>query len=404
MISDSELTQYSASQSRQTGALLYDGNGKSHPKLRVAFIGGRGIGGTYSGIETYYEQVGSRLASAGHEVLVYCRRHFTPPDVDPLGMKVVRQPSLMTKHGESFSHTMLATSDLLRRSVDIVQFHALGPALFAAVPRLRGLCVLASIRGLDWRREKWGKVAKQFLQFCERMSCHLPHAVSVVSRTLQRYYRERHDTDVTYIPNGVTLEPVPAVDQIRSLGLTGGDFLLFVGRMSPEKGCDVLIEAYRRLQRNVKLVIAGPSSYTDGYIEGLRREVPAGVIFPGRVTGRLRAELYGHAAAFVLPSTIEGLSVALLEAMSFGRCVVTSDIPENREVVDGVGRTVPPRDVAGLVSALRGVLDRPGEAAELGRLARARIEAEYTWDDVARRTEAFYYEVLARRGRSSPVT
>jgi len=177
-----------------------------------------------------------------------------------------------------------------------------------------------------------------------------------------------------------------------------------MGRISPEKGCDVLIEAFRRLGRTVKLVVAGDSSYTDAYVDRLRGAAPPGVIFPGPVTGRLRTELYGHATAFVLPSTIEGLSVALLEAMSFGRCVVTSDIPENREVVDGVGWTVPPGDADGLASVLRRVVDQPGEAAELGRLARKRIEAEYTWDQVARRTEAFYYEVLARRGQSSTAT
>jgi glycosyltransferase involved in cell wall biosynthesis len=383
---------------------LYRSQHAPRDKLSVAFIGGRGIGRPYSGIETYYEQVGSRLAAFGHEVLVYCRTHFTPRDVDPRGMRVVLQPCVRTKHGESLSHTLLCTADVMRRSVDIVQFHALGPSLFAAIPRLHNVCTVASIRGLDWRREKWAAFAKGFLRFCEDMSCRLPHAVSVVSRSLQAYYRGQHAKDVTYIPNGVSLEPAPPVHEIRALGLAGGDYLLFMGRISPEKGCDVLIEAFRRLGRKVKLVIAGHSSYTDAYVERLRGAAPPGVIFPGPVTGRLRAELYGHAAAFVLPSTIEGLSVALLEAMSFGLCAVTSDIPENREVIDGVGWTAPPGDADGLASILRRVVDQPGEAGELGRLARKRIEAEYTWDQVARRTEAFYYEVLARRGQSSLAT
>src|SRR5262249_7792163 len=160
---------------------------------------------------------------------------------------------------------------------------------------------------------------------------------------------------------------VPSVQELRSLGLAGGDYFLFMGRISPEKGCQTLIEAYRRLRTNVKLVIAGHSSYTDAYINGLRRKPPPGVIFPGEVGGRLRAELYGHAAAFVLPSTIEGLSVALLEAMSFGCCVVTSNIPENEEVVNGVGWMAPPEDREALTALLRRVLDNPVEAARLGK-------------------------------------
>lgn len=362
--------------------------------LRVAFIGARGIGSKYSGIETYYEEVGSRLVARGHEVIAYCRRHATPPGTDFRGITPVFTPCIRTKHAETFSHTALSTLDVLRRRVDIVQFHALGPSLFSAIPRLRGQRTVASIRGLDWQREKWGRFATAFLKYCERMSYRLPDAVSVVSHTLQDHYRSQYGVEVTCIPNGVTLEPAPAPQEIHALGLSGKDYFLFMGRLSPEKGCDVLIDAYRTVADRAKLVIAGGSSYTDAYLEGLRRSAPAGVIFPGLVGGRLRAELYAHAAAFVLPSTIEGLSVALLEAMGFGACVIASDIPENRELVDGVGRTFPARDVAALAERLRWVLDAPQDALALGHLARQRVEAEYTWDQVAGRTEAFYCELL----------
>ena len=367
--------------------------GRPHP-LRIAFIGARGIGCAYSGIETYYEEVGARLAARGHAVYAYCRRHATPAGTDFRGVTPIFRPSIRTKHGETFSHTLASTADVLFRSMDIVQYHALGPSLFASIPRVRGMRTVASIRGLDWQREKWGRVATTFLKFCEGMSYRLPNAVSVVSRTLQQHYRTRYGADTTWIPNGVTLEPVPPVQEILSLGLFGHDYFMFMGRLSPEKGCDLLIDAYAPLAGQAKLVIAGGSSYTDGYLESLKRSAPPGVIFPGRVGGRLRAELYAHALAFVLPSTIEGQSVALLEAMGFGACVLVSDIPENREVVDGVGLTFPGRDRAALTERLQWVLDASDEAAALGRLGRQRVEAEYTWDEVARRTEAFYYELL----------
>jgi glycosyltransferase involved in cell wall biosynthesis len=363
-------------------------------RLRIAFLGGRGIGSAYSGIETYYEEVGSRLVSYGHEVLAYCRRHATPEGTDFRGVTPIFRPCLRTKHTETFTHTLTSTADVLFRRADIVQYHALGPALFSAIPRMTRARTIASIRGLDWQREKWGAFATRFLQFCETQSYRLPHAVSVVSRTLQEHYRERYGVEATFIPNGVTLEASPPAQEIRSLGLSGEDYFLFMGRLSPEKGLDVLIEAYRPLAARARLVIAGGDSYTDGFRQQLRQSAPSGVIFPGRVGGRLRAELYAHSLAFVLPSTIEGLSVALLEAMGHGACAITSDIPNNRELVEGVGRYVPTGDVAALRAALQGVLEHPQDARELGRRARARVETEYTWDQVARRTEEFYYSLL----------
>ncbi len=363
--------------------------------LTIAFIGARGIGSAYSGIETYYEEVGARLVSYGHRVLAYCRRHATPAGTDFRGVTPVFRPCVRSKHGETFSHTLASTVDVLGRGVDIVQFHALGPSLFSSIPRLRGMRTVASIRGLDWQREKWGRTAKAFLRFCERMSHRLPDAVTVVSRTLQEHYRERYGARVAYIPNGITIEPTPPPQEIHSLGLAGRDYFLFMGRLSPEKGCDVLVDAYRAVAPRAKLVLAGGSSYTEAYVEKLRASAPPGVIFPGRVGGRLRAELYAHAAAFVLPSTIEGLSVALLEAMGHGACVLASDIPENRELVDGVGWTFPAGSVPALAALLGRVLAAPADAAELGVRARHRVETEYTWDQVAKRTEAFYHELLA---------
>jgi glycosyltransferase involved in cell wall biosynthesis len=370
----------------------------SRNPLRIAFIGARGIGASYSGIETYYEEVGSRLVNYGHTVVAYCRPYFTPHNADFRGLTPVFVPCVRSKHGETFSHTLFSTLDVMRGSFDIVQFHALGPALFSGLPRLRRMCTITSIQGLDWQREKWGKLARRFLQFCESVSYRLPDATSVVSRTLQKRYRERYGAEVRYIPNGVNLEAAPPPKEIHVLGLQGGDYFLFMGRISPEKGCEVMLDAFRSLGPGpMKLVVAGGSSYTDDYIRALQEAAPAGVIFPGRVGGRLRAELYGHAAAFLLPSTIEGLSVALLEAMSFGRCVLASDIPENLELVKGVGWSFPVRDPGSLAQLMRRAITSPDEAAAMGRLARHLVETEYTWDQVAQRTETFYYEVLERR-------
>ena len=175
-----------------------------------------------------------------------------------------------------------------------------------------------------------------------------------------------------------------------------------MGRLSPEKGLDVLLRAFAPLATRTKLVLAGGSSYTDAYLEELKAAAPPNVIFTGRVDGRLRDELYANSYAFLLPSTMEGLSVALLEAMAFGSCVLTSDIPENRELVEGIGHTFPVGDAAALQRALETLLAHPDSVRADGEAARQHVRTHYSWDEIARQTEEFYFDVLGwpetRRG------
>ena len=133
-------------------------------KLKIAFIGARGVVGTYSGIETYYEEVGSRLAERGHEVTAYCRNYFTPAIPTHRGIRIRRLPAVRSKHLETISHSMLATLDSMRRNFDIIQYHAIGSAPLAWIPRVFGHATVVSVRGLDWQRAKWGLVARNALE------------------------------------------------------------------------------------------------------------------------------------------------------------------------------------------------------------------------------------------------
>ena len=161
-------------------------------KLKIAFIGARGVGGTYSGIETYYEEVGSRLAARGHEVTAYCRTYFTPDTELYRGIRVRRLPSLRSKHLETLSHSVLSTFDALFRDYDIVQFHALGSAPLSILPRVFGKKTVVSVRGLDWQREKWGRFARWVLRTGEWASVRFPSGTTVVSGTLRDHYRRNH--------------------------------------------------------------------------------------------------------------------------------------------------------------------------------------------------------------------
>lgn len=368
--------------------------GSPNRNLRIAFIGGRGVVSKYSGIETYYEEVGKHLASSGHEIVVYCRTYFTPALDRHNGMKIIRIATLRRKHLETFIHSLLSTLHALFSHYDVVHYHTLGPALFSLIPRIFGMKTVVTVQGLDWQRSKWSSFARWFLRLCETASVRFPNSTIVVSKTLNDYYWKKYSTHTTYIPNGLTMPSTRSANQILRIGLSPRKYILFLGRLSPEKNVHLLIQAYERIKTSVKLVIAGGTSHTEGYVEKLKEHQCDRICFLNWVDGEILEELLSNALLFVLPSDIEGLSLALLEAMGYGNCVLTSDIPENVELVDGVGYTFIRGDVGDLERMLRLLLTREDLRKRAGRDARARVQHDYLWTRVASQTELLYYQVL----------
>jgi glycosyltransferase involved in cell wall biosynthesis len=377
-----------------------------HPQterhVRVAFIGGRGVVSKYSGIESYYERVGEELARMGHDVTVYCRSYFTPPLSEHHGMRVRRLPTIRSKHLETLVHTLLSTLDAVFSNYDLVHYHCLGPALFSFLPRLAGKKTIVTVQGLDWRRRKWGWIASHVLRLGETAAVALPNATMVVSHTLQQYYWQRYRQKAIYIPNGACLVRRSRPQQLAKWGLAPDNYVLFLGRLSPEKNCDLLIEAFERIRTEMKLVLAGGSSHSDAYVESLRRHECEQIRFLPWTSGDELEELLSHAALFVLPSDLEGLSLALLDAMAAGVCVLTSDIPENNEVVAGVGFTFHRGDQADLEHMLDLLLRDPELRRESAARAQKRIQEEYAWPAIARAIEESYYHVLGWDRHATP--
>ena len=363
-------------------------------KLKVAFIGGRGVGSKYSGIEAYYEEVGRRLVELGHEVTVYCRSYFTPPITEYQGMRLVRLPTIRSKHLETIVHTALSTADVLARRCDVVHYHALGPAVFSFLPRLLRKKTVVTVQGLDWQRKKWGRLAAAVLRIGEQASAHLPSGTMVVSQTLQRHYRDSHGTEALYVPNGGVLREPRSAQKILQWGLEAGKYILFLGRFSPEKGCHILLDAYEQLDTQVKLVMAGAPSYCDDYSSELRTHAGDSIKMLDWVAGETLDELLTNAMMFVLPSDMEGLSLALLDAMGAGLCVLTSDVPENCEVVDGVGFTFRCGNSADLAARLRFLIANPSVREAAGQAARRRVVEKYQWSKIAADIEKAYFAVM----------
>ena len=371
-----------------------------HPRqrrgVRVAFIGGRGVVSKYSGVESYYEQAGHELARLGHEVTVYCRSYFTPaiPAGTHNGMRVRRLPTIRFKHLETAVHTLLSTAHAMASDCDIVHYHCLGPALFSFLPRLVGKKTIVTVQGLDWQRGKWGRFASRILRWGEAAAVFAPDATMVVSRTLQRHYRERYGRNPIYVPNGTRLMARHVSGKLMEWNLRPDNYVLFLGRFSPEKNCHLLINAFEKLDTDMKLVLAGGSSHTDSYAKSLLGRKSDKIRFLPWVAGNDLLELLSNAALFVLPSKLEGMSLALLDAMAAGVCALTSDIPENKELLEGAGFTFRRNDQADLERMLDLLMRNPELRRQAANRQREQIQNQYLWPEIARAIEQTYYNVL----------
>lgn len=366
-------------------------------RIRVAFIGGRGVISKYSGIEAYYEEVGRRLAAMGDEVTVYCRNYFTPELAEHNGMRLVRLPTIQSKHLETVLHTLLSTAHAVKERYDIIHYHALGPALFSWIPRLFGMKTIVTVQGLDWQRGKWGGVASAVLRVGELASVHLPNATMVVSRTLQTHYLEVHGAETFYVPNGGIPRERQVPRKILEWGLQPERYVLFLGRFSPEKGCHLLVEAFEQIDTDVKLVMAGASSYCDEYSRELRTHASEKIRMLDWVSGATLDEFLTNAMIFVLPSEMEGLSLALLDAMAAGLCVLTSDVPENREAIEGAGFTFQRGSASDLAERLRFLIANSAVREAAGRNAKKKIEDQYQWGQIAEEIQSVYRNVLGQK-------
>ena len=256
--------------------------------MKIAMVGQKGIPATYGGVERHVEEIAARLAAKGHDVTVYCRRHYTRGRESYYrGIRLVRYPSVNTKHLDTATHCLVCACDYLWKRYDLVHFHALGPSVFSLLPRFRRTRSVVTIHGLDWEREKWGRLAAWILKRCEYPSVHFPSRAIVVSRTLQHYFAEKFGMVPDVIPNGTNVAVIRPPNKMKRFGLDGAPYVLFVGRLVPEKGVHYLVEAFSQLavDPGVKLVLAGGTAFSDSYVSQLQRYESDRIRFLGYVYG-----------------------------------------------------------------------------------------------------------------------
>jgi len=366
--------------------------------MRIAMVGSRGIPAP-GGVESVVRALTKHLLARGHEVIVYGRAHCLVGAPGPEAGTVILTPGLRGKHAETITHTASAMWDLMRRKVDVVHVHSPGPALLSWVPALAGRPVVFTVHGPDWRGRKWSGPAKSLLSLGLRIGMRTAAAVTAVSKLLADELSERFGREVACVPNGT--EPVRAapLERIRRWGLAHENYALFVGRVEPGKGLDVLLEAWSSIASKpggCKLVVVGDWRAST-YGRACRRAAGENVIFPGTQSEPTLGELYAHACVVVQPSVLEGMSLILLEAAAHGRCIIASNIPENVGVLGDSAVYFNCEDAGELAEKMGRYLQRPRERQRLGASARDLVRSSYSWAASAAEMEKVYRRVLSGR-------
>ncbi len=369
--------------------------------MKIAFIGQKGIPSKSGGVERHVEDLSVRLASLGHEVLVYTRPNYTDQKmVEYKGVKLISLPSLATKHFDAITHTFRACLDVVKRDVDLVHFHSIGPSSLIWLVKLLkpSVPVIATFHCQDYYHQKWGILARTYLKLGEAMACKMSDRTITVSKTLKDHAARKHKISADYIPNGVEMPEGDMSDKgVKYFGLKKNGYILAVSRIVKHKGLQYLVEAFKNVKTDKKLVIVGGGAYTDKFVDRLKEMAKDDkrIIFTGPQSGTVVSELFANSYLFVQPSESEGMSIALLEAMSHGKTTLVSDIPENKEVIGYTGFTFRSKCPADLMGKLNCLLRNPKIVSDMGQLEKKRVSQEYNWGTTVDKIVKLYDNALS---------
>jgi len=366
--------------------------------VRVTVLGVRGIPNVQGGVETHALHLYERLAALGCEVEVIVRTPFVPRELRTVGPIRLRRLWCPTRPGlEAFVHSVLGVLYAGLHRPDILHIHAIGPAIVTPIARLLGLRVVITHHGPDYDRDKWGAFARLVLRTGEAVGARHSHARIAISRVIFDLMASKYGRESDLIPNGVVPPELPEEsDQVRGFGLEPGRYFLQVSRMVPEKRQLDLIRAFEQARPvGWQLCLVGGLADDDysRQVESAARDT--GVVLTGFQRGPALQQLYAHAGAFVLPSSHEGLPIAMLEALSYGLPVLASDIAANLEVGLDPCCYFPMGNVRSLAERLERIAQAPRDE-ESRAACRDRIARTYDWEQIAKRTEAVYRRVLSR--------
>ncbi len=359
-------------------------------------IGHKRMPGRGGGVEVVVEELSTRLADLGVEVTAYNRKSKGQKSAaEHRGVRLVDVPTPDSKQLNAVVYSYLATIRAVIDGADVIHYHALGPAASLWLAKLLGKKVVVTVHGLNYKTPKWKGFGAKYIKFGERLALRRADEVIVLSRSIQGYFRNEYGRECAYIPNGLSMpEEVESDSVLDRFGLRGRNFLLCVSRLVPGKGLEILIDAFKELDTNAMLVIAGDSDHVDEFKHALKERAAGDprILFTGMLGKVDLCALYANARLFVFPSEAEGMPMALLEAMWFDCPCLVSDIPENTEVLDGHGLTFRTGDLFDLKHALALEISSAVEKEDL----RSLVLARHDWNLIARKTVSVYSKVISK--------
>lgn len=370
-------------------------------KFNIAMLGQKRIPSREGGVEVVVEELATRMVKNGNNVTCYNRggHHVSGKQYDARkikeykGIRIKTVPTINCRGLAAMSSSVFAAIKAAFGKYDVVHFHAEGPCAMLWLPKLFGKRCIATIHGLDHMRAKWGKLASTYIMLGEKCAAKHADEIIVLSKGVKDYFKETYNRDTVYIPNGVNRPEIKGTNEIKERwGLEKDSYILYLGRLVPEKGIKYLVEAFKNVKTDKKLVIAGGSSDTDEFSNELKEMAgdDERIIFTGFVQGEPLDELYGNAYIYTLPSNLEGMPLSLLEAMSYGNCCLVSDIEECASVVEDKAIVFEKSNVEDLRKKLQEVCDDKELVEGYKKNAADFICEKYSWDDVVEKTMELY--------------
>ena len=371
--------------------------------MKIAMIGHKRIPSREGGIEIVVEELATRLVKKGHQVDVYNRRGKNVQDKNAdkdkkklknyKGVRIITIPTINKKGIDALLYSFFASIRALFSKYDVLHYHAEGSCAMLWIPHIFKKRIVVTIHGLDWQRSKWGGFATKYIKFGEKLAVKYADEIIVLSKEIQKYFKDIYNRDTVFIPNGVNKPAIRKAEIIKEkYRLEKDSYILFLARIVPEKGLHYLIEAFKQINTNKKLVIAGGASHTNDYLEKIRKMASDDkrIIMTGFVQGQELEELYSNCYLYCLPSDVEGMPLSLLEAMSYGCKCLVSDIKENTQIIGEYGMTFKKGNKEDLKNKLQYTLNNANKIS--ADTIRNYVLEKYNWNDVVEKTQKIYKE------------
>lgn len=363
--------------------------------MKIAMIGHKRIPGREGGVEVVVEELSTGLVKLGNSVTAYNRKkRGTQKLKEYKSVKIVTVPTIEKKSLDAVVYSFFASIRVLFGKYDVIHYHAIGPSFMLIIPHFFRKKTVVTVHGLNYKTPKWKGFGQKYMHWGEIITAKYADKIITLSKEQQKYFKEKYNRETEYIPNGTELKDKTDPNIIeKKWGLMKDKYILFLSRVVPGKGLENLIEAYKQIDSDLQLIVAGGSEYVSDFREKVieMAKVDERIRFIGFVEGQELIELYSNAFLFVFPSEAEGMPMCLLEALSFDTPCLVSDIPENIEVGGEHIQSFKVKDTEDLKRKLNDCINN--NSSIFSRNTRRYIEDKYNWNSIVKRTMELYESI-----------